>query len=49
MYRRNVLEPIFLEGERFDSIGLNYLLHCIPGIIESKSVVFDHLMNIIKP
>ena len=48
-YRRNVLEPIFLEGEKFDSIGLNYLLHCIPGTIESKSMVFDHLLNMINP
>lgn len=28
---------------RFDSIGLNYLLHCLPGSMARKSVVFDHL------
>lgn len=42
-YRRNVLEPIAIDAGRFDSAGLNYLLHCLPGRIESKAVVFDHL------
>ena len=27
--RRNVLEPIVLDTGKFDSIGINYLLHCI--------------------
>ncbi len=27
----------------FDSIGLNYLLHCLPGSMTRKSVIFDHL------
>ncbi len=42
-YRRNVLEPIAIDEEKFDSVGVNYLLHCLPGSIESKAVVFDHL------
>lgn len=48
-YRRNVLEPISFDGEKFDSIGINYLLHCIPGSIESKSVTLDHLMALMNP
>jgi SAM-dependent methyltransferase len=27
----NVLEPVDLGDARFDSIGLNFLLHCLPG------------------
>ncbi len=46
---RNVLEPISLAGEKFDSIGINYLLHCIPGTIGSKAVAFDHLKALMKP
>lgn len=42
-YQRNVLEPIPFDGRAFDSVGLNYLLHCVPGPIESKAVIFDHL------
>jgi 2-polyprenyl-3-methyl-5-hydroxy-6-metoxy-1,4-benzoquinol methylase len=48
-YRRNVLEPISLDTRRFDSIGINYLLHCIPGSMESKSVAFDHLKELMNP
>ena len=35
----DVLESIANEGEPFDSIGLNYLLHCVPGSIRDKAVV----------
>lgn len=42
-YRRNVLEPISVDAEKFDSVGINYLLHCIPGSIESKAIALDHL------
>lgn len=39
----NVMEPVEMETARFASIGLNYLLHCLPGDMASKSAVFDHL------
>ncbi|HEY8067208.1 MAG TPA: class I SAM-dependent methyltransferase [Methylosinus sp.] len=42
-YRRNVLEPIAFDAPKFDSVGVNYLLHCLPGAIAEKAVVFDHL------
>ncbi len=48
-YAQNVLEPIAWPGEKFDSVGINYLLHCLPGSIESKAVVFDHLKPLMQP
>jgi hypothetical protein len=48
LYLRNVLEPIDVEGETFDSVGVNYLLHCLPGAIEDKAVVFDHLKPLMR-
>ncbi|QQE87108.1 class I SAM-dependent methyltransferase [Azotobacter chroococcum] len=48
-YRRNVLEPIALSGEGFDSVGVNYLLHCLPGSLAEKAVVFDHLKALMNP
>lgn len=45
----NVLEPIAYDGARFDSVGLNYLLHCLPGDMRSKGVVFDHLLALLRP
>lgn len=46
---RNVLEPIDFAGERFDSIGLNYLLHCLPGTMADKACVFDYLRPLLNP
>lgn len=48
-YLRNVLEPISLDASKFDSVGVNYLLHCVPGSIESKAVIFDHLRELMNP
>ncbi|MDA9557361.1 class I SAM-dependent methyltransferase [Vibrio sp.] len=40
---RNILEPLSLQTQKFDSVSINYLLHCLPGDMKSKSVVFKHL------
>ncbi len=40
----NVLEPELPAGEaRYESVGLCYLLHCLPGTIAKKAAVFDHV------
>ena len=50
----NVLEPVEL-GEAgspkvaFGSIGVNYLLHCLPGEMAAKSVVFANLKPWLRP
>lgn len=48
-YRRNVLDPIVLDVGKFDSVGINHLLHCVPGSIESKSIAFDYLQAVMNP
>jgi ubiquinone/menaquinone biosynthesis C-methylase UbiE len=48
-YRRNILEPISLNGRRFDSVGINFVLHCLPGSMASKSVALDHLQALMNP
>jgi 2-polyprenyl-3-methyl-5-hydroxy-6-metoxy-1,4-benzoquinol methylase len=48
-YCQNVLEPITLEVKKFDSVGVNYLLHCLPGSIKSKAIAFDYLRSIMNP
>jgi SAM-dependent methyltransferase len=49
IYRADVLDPIPIDAPRFDSIGMNYLLHCVPGNIRSKAVVFQHLKALVNP
>ena len=52
-YQADVLQPIAPQLEQkvapFDSIGLNYLIHCLPGSIETKSVVFGNLGALLTP
>jgi Methyltransferase domain len=44
----NVLQPIDIGLTGFGSIGLNYLLHCVPGDLASKSIVFQHLKPLLR-
>ncbi|WP_224242324.1 class I SAM-dependent methyltransferase [Hyalangium gracile] len=48
-YQRNVLEPLQLDVPKFDTIGMNYLLHCMPGALPEKAVVFDHVRPLLNP
>jgi len=48
-YCRNVLDPISIDAARFNSVGINDVLHCLPGSIESKAVAFDHLKDLMNP
>lgn len=43
MHQANVLDPIDLGDRSFDSIGINYVLYCLPGDFMSKAVVFRSL------
>jgi len=42
-YQCDALEPIWVGAGSFDSIALGGILHCIPGNIEEKSIVFDSI------
>src|SRR5262249_57137305 len=49
VYRANVLDPIAIDGPRFDSVGASGLLHSLPGTMRTKAVVVDHLKALLKP
>jgi len=48
-YRANVLEPLTIPGLKFDSVGVNFLLHCLPGPLRAKAVALDHLKAVLNP
>jgi SAM-dependent methyltransferase len=48
LYRWNALEPLPI-ADRFDSVGLTYVLHCVPGPMAAKGAVFDHLSAVMNP
>ncbi len=41
-HQLNVLEPFALPEAPFDSVSMNYLLHCLPGSFADKSVAIAH-------
>lgn len=47
--KANVMESIQYSGYRFDSIGMNYVLHCLPGNIHTKARSLDHLTSLLHP
>jgi SAM-dependent methyltransferase len=49
VYQMNVLEPINIDTPGFDSIGIMNLLHCLPGNVKSKGVVFNNLKVLLNP
>jgi SAM-dependent methyltransferase len=49
VYRANVLDPIVIDGPKFDSVGASCLLHCLPGTIRTKAIAFDHLKALLNP
>ncbi len=48
-YCHNVLQPLEIDGPNFDSIGVNYLLHCLPVTMQAKGTVIGHLKNKLNP
>ncbi|MCZ6528643.1 MAG: class I SAM-dependent methyltransferase, partial [Candidatus Dadabacteria bacterium] len=49
IYRGNILEPIETDMEKFDSIAINAVIHCLPGMMSTKLVVFDHIKALLNP
>ncbi len=48
-HRANVLDPWGLPDASFDSVGMCHLLHCLPGEMADKAVVFDHAKAALTP
>ncbi|WP_188831158.1 class I SAM-dependent methyltransferase [Nocardia camponoti] len=44
----SVLEPVPASaGTQYDSIGMNFVLHCAPGGLDDKGIAFTHLGRIL--
>ncbi|MCA9264314.1 MAG: class I SAM-dependent methyltransferase [Planctomycetales bacterium] len=49
LYRQSVCEPIQTGIARFDSVAINYLLHCLPGTMALKAAILEHLKPLMNP
>src|SRR6185436_10450612 len=47
-YQANALEPLSIGATGFDSAGLSYLLHSLPGSMLRKGIVFKNLKSLIN-
>lgn len=48
--KANVLEPFDTTGEKFASVALNYLFHCLHGpILQKADSVFTHIKPHLEP
>ncbi len=48
-HQGNVLESWDLPEHAFDSIAMSNLLHCVPGTLRDKAVVFEHAQRALAP
>src|SRR6202011_4465308 len=44
----DVLKPLPVAGQRFDSIALNYVLHCLPGPMSRRAAAIRNLAAILE-
>ncbi|MBQ26437.1 class I SAM-dependent methyltransferase [Alcanivorax sp.] len=49
VYQCNVLEPVQLSTQRFDSLAMNLLLHCLPGSMSDKAAALDNVLPLLAP
>jgi len=49
VYQRSATEPFVLNAPAFDSIGMMNLLHCIPGDLKSKAILFERVKEVMNP
>lgn len=48
-YQADVLRPVELAVPPFDSLGMTYLLHCLPGPMDRKATAFANLRPLLNP
>lgn len=48
IWLRNILQPIEGVEPKFDSISINYVMHCVPGSFAEKGIAFKHLKPLLK-
>lgn len=48
-YVQNILEPVAHQIDKFDSISINYVMHCVPGSFKEKGIAFSNLAVLLAP
>lgn len=48
IYHQDIFQPFLGITKKFDSISLNYVLHCLPGDLPQKAIAFDHIKAVLN-
>lgn len=48
IYHQNILDPIDSNIAKFDSIGMNYVLHCVEGSFKKKTHALQHIKSLLN-
>jgi hypothetical protein len=48
LFEANLLAPVNLDIAPVSSVGLTYVLHCLPGRLSEKLVAIDHLRPLMR-
>ncbi|MDV8057028.1 MULTISPECIES: class I SAM-dependent methyltransferase [unclassified Rhodococcus (in: high G+C Gram-positive bacteria)] len=49
LIEHDVMRPLPENVDTFDSVSINYVLHCLPGDWSTKSVALTNLANVLRP
>jgi hypothetical protein len=49
VHAADALRPVALDPNQFRSVAFGYVLHCLPGDLRVKAVVFDHVRPLVQP
>jgi hypothetical protein len=47
IYQFDILKPMTIDAPKFESIGINYVLHCVPGSFTTKGIAFANLKGLL--
>jgi 2-polyprenyl-3-methyl-5-hydroxy-6-metoxy-1,4-benzoquinol methylase len=48
-YHQDLYAPINGITRKFDSVSINYVLHCMPGTLPQKAIAFNHIKSVLTP
>lgn len=49
IYLLDIFKPQANLANKFGSISMNYLLHCLPGNMKSKNIIIENAVAMLKP
>lgn len=49
VYQHDIFEPFISITKKFDSVSINYVLHCLPGTMIQKAQAFDNIKAVLNP